>query len=84
MAPDGKENILIVIKGGDYMPIRKSQIDASTRYEKKNYDRLNIRLRKDGDITEEIARAAADAAGESLNAYTIGALKMRMEKEGFL
>ena len=55
------------------MPIRKSQIDASTRYEKKNYDRLNIRLRKDGDITEEIARAAADAAGESLNADRIGA-----------
>ena len=66
------------------MPIRKSQIDASTRYEKKNYDRLNIRLRKDGDITEEIARAAADVAGERVKEYVIGELKMRMEKEGFL
>lgn len=43
---------------------------ASTSYSKK-----------DVSPTKEEVQAAADAAGESLNGYIVGAVKQRMEKE---
>lgn len=50
---------------------------AIEKYNKKNYDKITIRVRK--DETESI-KAAAAAAGESLNSYCLSAIKARMEE----
>ena len=55
----------------------------TTDYVKEHYERILLRLKTD-ELSRDEIRSAADAAGESVNSYTIGALKMRMEKEGFL
>jgi uncharacterized protein (DUF1778 family) len=50
------------------MPVSKSQIAAVTRYNDKTYDKLTIRVKK-GEA--EKLKAAAAAAGKSLNAYIL-------------
>ena len=61
------------------MPASKAQQKATAKYEAKVYDKTLIRLPKGklGDI-----RIAADAAGESVNAYINKAVDERMEREG--
>ena len=51
------------------------------KYIAKNYDRVNLVFKKDSSPTKEEVQAAADAAGESLNGYIVGAVKQRMERE---
>lgn len=51
------------------------------KYIAKKYDRVNLVLKKDASPTKEEVQAAADAAGESLNGYIVGAVKQRMERE---
>lgn len=60
------------------MTVSKAQIKATTKYEASKYDKILVRLPK-GERAE--VQAAADAAGESLNAYIVGAVKQRMERE---
>lgn len=50
------------------MPVSKSQIAAVTRYNDKTYDKITIRVKK-GEA--EKLKAAAAAAGKSLNAYIL-------------
>ena len=47
----------------------------------KAYDRVNLILRKDGPQNKAAVQSAADSAGESLNAYIVGALAQRMERD---
>ena len=56
--------------------ITPAQRRAVGRYEAANYDKVLVRLPK-GD--REQIKAAADAAGESLNAYIVGAIRDRMD-----
>ena len=49
---------------------------AIEKYNKKNYDKITIRVRK--DETDSIKQAAA-ASGESLNAYILNAVKDKMK-----
>ena len=60
------------------MTVSKAQIKATTKYEAAKYDKILVRIPK-GERAE--VQAAADAAGESLNAYIVGAVKQRMERE---
>lgn len=60
------------------MPVSQAQKNATTRFENKTYDKVLLRMRKDGDITRDDIQNAADAAGESLNAYVLNAVKARM------
>lgn len=53
---------------------------SRARYEAKAYDKLYLRLRKD-DLNADMVKAAAEAAGESVNAYITEAIRMRMEAE---
>ena len=57
----------------------KAQTRASNKYNAKTYDRLAVQVYKG---SREIIRAAADKAGESTNAYVIGAIDQRMKSEG--
>lgn len=54
---------------------------SRARYEAKAYDKVYIRLRKD-DLNAEAIKAAAEQAGESVNAYIVRAIRERMEREG--
>ena len=59
----------------------KSQTRASNKYNAKAYDRLAVQVYKG---SREIIRAAAEKAGESTNAYVIGAIDQRMKSEGLV
>lgn len=63
------------------MPSTKAGQRAVNKYIAKNYDRVNLVFKKDASPTKEEVQAAADAAGESLNGYIVGAVKQRMERE---
>jgi uncharacterized protein (DUF1778 family) len=56
-----------------------AHIRATTRFEHKTYDKITVRLRKDGDLTRDQVQAAADRTGESLNAFIIDAIKRKIE-----
>lgn len=60
--------------------VTNAQKEATKRYEKKVYDSLRIRTRRD-DLPKEAIQASADRAKESLNAYVINAVKERMRNE---
>lgn len=57
---------------------------SKTKSNRKTYDQLNIRIRKDGadEITLEEIRQAADLCNESLNAFVLQAIKERAAQVG--
>ena len=59
----------------------KAQTRASNKYIAKAYDRVNLILRKDGPQNKAAVQEAAESAGESLNAYIVGAIAQRMDKD---
>ena len=59
----------------------RAHIEATTRYESKAYDKIQVRVRKDSSLTRADIQKAADAAGESVNAYILKAIDMRMKSE---
>lgn len=58
--------------------ITAAQRAAVGKYEAANYDKVLVRLPK-GE--RDNIRAAADAAGESLNGYITKAISQRMERD---
>lgn len=56
----------------------KAHIKATGKYEKKAYDKVLLRLRKDTEPTRETITAAAEAAGMSLNAFIVEAVKEKI------
>lgn len=58
--------------------VSKAHIKATTKYESKAYDKVLLRIRKDGELTREDITAAATAAGESLNEYILNSIRERM------
>lgn len=65
------------------MATTKAGQKAVNKYIAKAYDRVNLTLKKEGPQSKAAVQAAADAAGESLNAYITGAIALRMEAEGW-
>lgn len=63
------------------MPQTKAHIAATGRYEAKAYDKILLRIRKDGKITKETISNAAARIGSSLNAYIMEAVREKMERE---
>ena len=62
------------------MPVSKAHIRATTKFEHNNYDKITVRVRKDGEITRETITAAATEAGETLNQYVMNAIIERMKE----
>ena len=60
------------------MPASKAQQRAVTKYMKENYDEIKIRMPKGH---RETIKAAADAAGESVNGYIKRAIDERMNRD---
>ena len=62
------------------MPASKAHIQATTRFESKAYDKILLRLRKDGDLTRETISKAAERSGQSINAFILDAVKSKMRE----
>ena len=62
------------------MPASRAHIQATTRYESKAYDKITLRLRKDGDLTRETISKAAEKSGLSINAFILDAVKSKMRE----
>ena len=60
------------------MPVSEAQTRAKRKWDGENLDRIQLIVRK-GE--KEQIKAAAEAAGESLNAYMVNATKQRMKQE---
>jgi uncharacterized protein (DUF1778 family) len=63
------------------MPVSRAHAKATAKWEAKALDKVCLRIRKDGDTTRDRIQDAATAAGESLNAYILEAVRQRMERE---
>ena len=61
------------------MALSEAKSRANKKWDAKNLDRIQL-IVKAGE--REQIRAAAEAAGESLNKYIVTATKARMESEG--
>ena len=59
----------------------KAHIAATERYNKKAYDRILLKLRKDADINGEAIRAHAETKGESLNGFLLRAVTETMHRD---
>ena len=62
------------------MPVTKAGIKAHTKYESKAYDKVLLRLRKDTEPTRETITQKAEAAGMSLNAYIVEAIREKIDR----
>lgn len=54
---------------------------ANNKWNAKAYDRVNLVLKKETSPTKDEVQAAADANGESLNAYIVEAIRQRLESD---
>lgn len=61
------------------MPASKAQQRAVHKYTKENYDRFLVTMKPKGRL--EDVKAAAAAAGESVNSYINTAILQRMERD---
>ena len=54
--------------------------EVKARYEAKAYDKMLLRIRKDGadGVTKDQIAAAAQASGQSINAWIIDAIKDKL------
>ncbi len=62
----------------------KAQAKATQKYERKTYDKVLLRIRKDAEPTRETITKAGQAAGLSLSAYIMEAVTERLVRDGFL
>ena len=60
--------------------ITEAQKKAVNKYNKKAYDTILLRTRRDGDINREAIQEAATAAGMSVNEYIAEAIRDKMKK----
>lgn len=54
--------------------VSEAQKKATTKFEGKTYDKILLRIRKDGELTRDRIQSAADAEGKSLNAFITDAI----------
>ena len=59
----------------------KAHMEATTRYNKKAYDRIELKLRKDADLNGDLLRAHAETMGESVNAFLLRAAVETMQRD---
>ena len=59
----------------------KAHMEATGRYEKKAYDKILLRIRKDADLNADAIRAYAASRGESVNAFLLRAVAETMKRD---
>lgn len=67
------------------MPQSAAHIRATTRFESKAYDKIQLRIRKDrmddSGLTREMIQKAAAAENMSVNAFILQAISEKMNKK---
>ena len=57
------------------MPASKAQLEAKALYEKKTYDSVLVKFRKDSDLTLAMVKEYASARGESTNGFIVRTIR---------
>lgn len=57
-----------------------AQVRAQTKWEAKAYDKILLRIRKDGELTRDEIQKAADVSGKSLNSFILDAVQEKIKK----
>ncbi len=52
----------------------KAHMEATNRFNKKAYDNIQLRVRKDAELNGDVIRTHAEARGESVNAFLLRAV----------
>lgn len=63
------------------MPISQAKYKANARYDKKTYDRVLVKIRKDSDLTLTMIKAYAFAHGESTNGFIVRSIREAIEHD---
>ena len=63
------------------MTHRKEKIEANAIYDKKAYDSLIFRIRKDAELNADMIRTHAEARGESINGFLLRAVTETIERD---
>lgn len=63
------------------MPASKAQIKANARYDKKTYDNVLVKIRKDSDLTLAMIKEYAVVHGESTNGFIVRTIREAIERE---
>ena len=63
------------------MAISESQKNAKSKYDKKNYERFIVIIRKDAEINRDVIRRYAESKGISVNALIRGLLEERIRND---
>lgn len=58
-----------------------AQIRANAKWEKKAYDKILLRLRKDSELNGDALRQYAESRDESTNSFIIRAIKETMARD---
>lgn len=56
-----------------------AQVRAQTKWEAKAYDKILLRIRKDGELTRDEIQKAADDSGKSLNSFILDAVQEKIQ-----
>ncbi|MBR1728193.1 MAG: hypothetical protein IJ728_01515 [Selenomonadaceae bacterium] len=59
----------------------KAKAEADARFEKKTYDKILLRLRKDSEINGDYLRKYAASIGESVNGFILRAITETINRD---
>ena len=65
------------------MAASKAHLEATARFEAKAYDKILLRLRKDGFCSKDTITLAAGKSAKSLNGYITEAIEEKLYRDGF-
>lgn len=63
------------------MPASNARMKANNKFNKKVYDNIGLRIRKDSEINKAVISAHAEKNGESLNGYILRLIREDIGKE---
>ena len=63
------------------MPKSEAKKKADARWEKKAYDRLLLRIRKDAEMNGDFFKEYSASRGESINGFFLRAAKETIERD---
>ncbi len=61
--------------------ISEAKKKADAKFDKKTYDNIRLRLRKDAELNKTIVEEEAKKHGESVNAYVLKAIAERIARD---
>ena len=61
------------------MPASEAHMRATEKFEAKSYDKILLRIRKDGDLTRADIQHAAEQEGKSINQFIMDAVKEKIK-----